>query len=257
VKGSWDELSRAAPEAVVVGGVEVRRGSRVRLRPKASADVWDLALAGRSATVEGIEQDTADQLLLTVAIDDDPGRNLRHPGHRFFFTPEEVEPLPRTRVLVAGIGNVFLGDDGFGVALAERLTQRELPAGVDVADFGIRGMDLAYALAGYDAVVLLDATPRGAAPGTLYVIEPDVDLVEPGLDAHGMDPVKVLGLARALGDAALPRTLVVGCEPLTRMTGEEPDVVAELSDPVRAALEEAARLVGGLLEELQQEGEPS
>ena len=85
---------------------------------------------------------------------------------------------PAGRVLVAGIGNVFLGDDGFGVALAGRLAERRLPAGVEVVDFGIRGMDLAYALLdGYDAVILLDATPRGGAPGTLYVIEPDVDAI--------------------------------------------------------------------------------
>ena len=93
---------------------------------------------------------------LAVVVEDDPGRDLgerRQPGHRFFFAPDEVEPLPApapaapaVRVLVAGIGNVFLGDDGFGVALAGRLARRELPAGVEVVDFGIRGMDLAYAL---------------------------------------------------------------------------------------------------------------
>jgi hydrogenase maturation protease len=259
MKGAWEELGRPAPDSVVVGGIELRRGSRVRLRPRASADVWDLALAGRVAVVEGIEQDMEDHVQLTVTVEDDPGRDLGRPGHRFFFAPEEVEPLA-VRVLVAGIGNVFLGDDGFGVALAERLAQSEHPAGVDVVDYGIRGMDLAYALAEYDAVVLLDATPRGGAPGTLYVIEPDLDVVEPGLDAHGMDPVKVLGLARALGGGALPRTLVVGCEPLTRMTGEEEDVVATLSEPVRAALGEGVRVVGELLDELtteQPEGEPS
>ena len=84
---------------------------------------------------------------------------------------------------------MFLGDDGFGVALAGRLGRRELPAGVDVVDFGIRGMDLAYALGdGYDAALLLDAAPRGAAPGTLYVIEPELEDGEVAIDAHGMDP---------------------------------------------------------------------
>ena len=104
------------------------------------------------------------------------------------------------RVLIAGIGNVFLGDDGFGVALAGRLARRDLPAGVDVVDYGIRGMDLAYALLdGWDAVILLDATPRGEAPGTLYVIEPDVESIEAAApEAHGMDPVRVLALARAI-----------------------------------------------------------
>ncbi len=120
-------------------------------------------------------------------------------------------------------------------------------------------MDLAYALGdGWDAVVLLDATPRGEPPGTLYVIEArldDDDVV--AIDTHGMDPVKVLGLARELG-TPLPRTFVVGCEPATRMTGDEEEIVADLSEPVRLALDEAERLVGGLLEDLvAQERSPS
>ena len=156
------------------------------------------------------------------------------------------------RILVAGIGNVFLGDDGFGVALAGRLAQRELPAGVEVVDFGIRGMDLAFAMQdSYDAVLLLDATPRGEAPGTLYVIEPELEEGEAAIDTHGMDPVKVLALARALG-CRPPRTLVVGCEPQTRMSEDDEHVVAELSEPVRLALDEAARLVESLLAELTQ-----
>src|SRR5207248_1064837 len=144
----------------------------------------DAVLAGRTAMIEEIDQDLEGRVTLAVVVEDDPGRDLgfaRQPGHRFFFSPEEVEPLavkeaePLThgpRILVAGIGNVFLGDDGFGVALADRLSRRELPPGVEVVDFGIRGMDLAFAMQeGYDAVVLLDATPRGSSPGTLYVIE--------------------------------------------------------------------------------------
>ena len=136
----------------------------------------------------------------------------------------------------------------------------DLP-GVHVVDFGIRGMDLAYAmLDGYDAVVLLDATPRGGAPGTLYVIEPEVDEDALALETHGMDPVRVLAMAQALGGTP-PRTLVVGCEPHTRMTGDEDEVVAALSEPVRAALDEGERLVAELLAELtppdpSQEGPP-
>jgi hydrogenase maturation protease len=246
----------------MVDGVEVRAGSRVRLRPRPGRDVWDVALAGRTAVVHSIECDMDDKVHLTVTIEDDPGRDLgaaRQMGHRFFFSPEEVEPLGAAdapapagpRILVAGIGNVFLGDDGFGVALASRLARRTLPPGVEVVDFGIRGMDLAYALGeGYEAVVLLDATPRGQPPGTLYVIEADPDETPEGVpDAHGMDPVQVLALARGLG-APLPRTLVVGCEPETRMTGEEEDVVFDLSEPVRSALDEAERLVGSVLEDL-------
>jgi hydrogenase maturation protease len=158
--------------------------------------------------------------------------------------------MPAMTILVAGIGNVFMADDGFGVALADRLARRELPPGVEVVDFGIRGMDLAYAMQdGYDVVVLLDATPRGQPPGTLYVIEPELDDDDVGIDAHGMDPVKVLALARALGGRP-PRTLVVGCEPKTRMRGDEEDVVADISEPVRAALDEAVLLVESVLAEL-------
>ncbi len=198
----WEELERPGPDAVTVAGVELRRGSRVRLRPRAGGDVFDIALAGRAATVADIEQDVDGGLQVAVTVDDDPGRDLgaiNQPGHRFFFSPEEVEPLGGRRVLVAGIGNVFLGDDGFGVAVAERLARRELPAGVEARDFGIRGMDLAYALGDYDAAVLVDAVPRGGEPGTLYVIEPKLDLPGGQFQAHGMDPVSVLALARELG----------------------------------------------------------
>jgi hydrogenase maturation protease len=256
--GAWEELERPAPDAVVIDGVEVRRGSRVRLRPRAGGDIFDRALAGKVAIVEGIEQDMEDNLHLTVVAEDDPGRDLgerRQPGHRFFFAPDEVEPLgeadrPAQRILVAGIGNVFLGDDGFGVALAARLARRELPPGVEVVDYGIRGMDLAYALGeGWDAVVLLDATPRGQDPGTLYVIEPEIDPGHLALETHGMDPATVLATAQGLGP--LPgRTLVVGCEPQTRMTGEEDEIVADLTEPVRLALDGAEKLVGELLQDL-------
>ena len=260
-RGSWEELERPAPDSVVVDGVELRRRSRVRLRPRPGGDVMDVVLAGRTALVEGIDQDLEGNVQLAVVVEDDPGRDLgehRQPGHRFFFSPAEVEPLdggvpapaPRARILVAGIGNVFLGDDGFGVALADRLARCALPAGVEVVDFGIRGLDLAYALLdGWDAVVLLDAAPRGGAPGTLYVIEPDAAEGDGAPDAHGMDPVKVLAMTRALGGPA-PRALVVACEPQTVMTGDEDEVVADLSEPVWAALDDGVRLVVSLLEDL-------
>jgi hydrogenase maturation protease len=241
---------------VEVGGVELRARSRVRLRPGPGGDIMDLALSGRTAVVEGIDQDMEGNLRLAVVVEDDPGRDLgerRQPGHRFFFAPEEVEPLqgeaagtqPAGRILVAGIGNVFLGDDGFGVALAERLAGRDLPAGVEVVDYGIRGMDLAYALSGYDEALLLDATPRGGPAGTLYVIEPEaMEAGDAAPEAHGMDPVKVLALASALGDP-VPRVLVVGCEP--QFTPDDDEIVPELSEPVRAALDEGVRLVESLL----------
>jgi hydrogenase maturation protease len=257
----WEELERPGPSSVAVGGVELRRGSRVRLRPRPGGDVFDLALAGRTAVVEAIESDLEGTVHLAVTVEDDPGRDLgeeRRPGHRFFFSPSEVEPLV-DRILVAGIGNVFLGDDGFGVALAGRLAARTLPAGVEVVDYGIRGMDLAYALGeGWAAVVLLDATPRGRPPGTLYVIEAEVDSGDAGVDAHGMDPVKVLALARTLGGAP-PRALVVGCEPGRLVDPEDEAVLVELTPPVQAALDGAEKLVLELLEELSsgEEGRPS
>ena len=163
--------------------------------------------------------------------------------------------MSRKRVLIAGIGNVFLGDDGFGVEVVKRLSGRELPEGVEVKDFGIRGMDLVYALQDdYDTVVFVDATPRGEEPGTVYLIEPEIeDDGQVVLDTHGMDPVKVIKFARALG-ARPNRTLVVGCEPQMVLSGEDYDeMLMELSEPVQAAVEEAVMLVESLLEEIDKE----
>jgi hydrogenase maturation protease len=159
------------------------------------------------------------------------------------------------RILVAGIGNIFLGDDGFGVEVVRRLAGRELPEEVEVVDFGIRGLDLAYALQEeYELVVFVDATPRGQEPGTVYLIEPEIEEDgEVSLDTHGMDPVKVIKLSRALG-ARPTRTLVVGCEPHVVVSGEDyDDMLMELSEPVRAAVGEAVRLVESLVEESNKE----
>jgi hydrogenase maturation protease len=152
---------------------------------------------------------------------------------------------PPPRVLIAGIGNIFLGDDAFGVEVAQRLLRRPWPEEVRVVDFGIRGFDLAYAiLDGPALTILVDATPRGGAPGTLYVIEPDLDTATgqagPGIDSHSMDPVKVLQLVRAFGGRP-ERMLVVGCEPAT--FGPEGEGQMGLSPPVEAALDDAVRLI--------------
>ncbi|MDQ3508112.1 MAG: hydrogenase maturation protease [Actinomycetota bacterium] len=158
------------------------------------------------------------------------------------------------RVLIAGVGNIFLGDDGFGVEVVRRLSQRSLPDGVEVRDFGIRGMDLAYALQDdYEVVVFVDATPRGEKPGTVSLIEAEVeDDGEVSLDTHGMDPVKVIKLSRALG-AEPKRTLVVGCEPELIVGGEDyDDMVMELSEPVMAAVEGAVKMVESLVEEIHE-----
>jgi len=164
------------------------------------------------------------------------------------------------RILVAGIGNVFLGDDGFGVEVVKRLAERKLPDGVEVADFGIRGMDLIYALHDdYEVVIFVDATPRGEEPGTVYLLEPEIE--EDGevvLDTHGMDPVKVIKFARTLG-ARPGRTLVVGCEPQVVISRGESEthpyeaMQMGLSEPVRVAVEEAAKLVESLVEQIDKE----
>jgi hydrogenase maturation protease len=149
------------------------------------------------------------------------------------------------KALVAGVGNVFLGDDGFGVEVARHLAGEELPDWVQVADVGIRGVHLAYELLdGYDLTILVDATPRGGTPGSVYVIEPRPGQADAVMDAHGLEPEAVLGLVGALG-GTLGRVLVVGCEPaeVTERMG--------LSAPVAAAVGPAARVVRELLEDFE------
>jgi len=155
-------------------------------------------------------------------------------------------------ILVAGIGNIFQSDDGFGSEVARLLLAGPPPPdGVKIVDYGIRGVHLAYELLdGYDAAILVDATAQGGEPGTIYVIEPDVDaiesetgLAEAGIvDAHGMDPASVLALLRSLG-GRIGRLLVVGCEPA------DVDDGIGLSEPVAAALEEACRAVRQLVDQ--------
>lgn len=147
-------------------------------------------------------------------------------------------------ILVAGIGNLFLGDDAFGVEVLRRLSSRELPEGVRAVDFGIRGIDLTYALLeSWDAVVFVDASRRGGEPGTLYVLEPAAD-GPPCIEAHAMDPVRVLSFARMLG--AVPQLLrVVACEP------ENVEEGIGLSPAVEAAVEPAIATVERLCAELR------
>jgi hydrogenase maturation protease len=153
-------------------------------------------------------------------------------------------------ILVAGIGNIFQCDDGFGSEVARRLLAGPpLPDGVKVVDYGIRGVHLAYELLdGYDAAILVDATCQGDEPGTIYVMEPDLDsiesesgLAEAGIvDAHGLDPASVLTLLRSLG-GRVDRILVVGCEPADVEEG------MGLSDAVAGAVDEACGVVRDLV----------
>jgi hydrogenase maturation protease len=159
-------------------------------------------------------------------------------------------------VLVAGVGNIFLGDDGWGVEVIRQLHSHELPGFVKVQDFGIRGVHLAYELLDdYDLLILVDAVPRGRDPGTVFVIEPDLtdasadSLAEgaregnnPLIDAHGMEPASVFALLETLG-GRVKRAIVVGCEP--NDIGER----MELSDAVAASVPEAVRIIRELIDE--------
>ena len=162
------------------------------------------------------------------------------------------------RILVACIGNIFLGDDGFGCEVAKVLQSRELPENVRLFDYGIRGYDLAYTLLdSYDVTIFVDAAPCGDAPGTLYVIEPDVSEFEneeenPAmLDAHTMNPMHVLRMAFQMG-AKFNKLLLVGCEPET-LGGEEG--LMGLSEPVQAAVGEAAKIVESLIAKIMAESQ--
>lgn len=164
--------------------------------------------------------------------------------------------MMQTRILIAGIGNIFLGDDAFGSEVARRLMRCKLPHGVRVVDFGIRGIDLAYALMeGYEVTIFIDATPRGGEPGTLYTIEPDLDEVNQtntqgtAIETHDMNPMKVLGMVKAMG-GEFKRILLVGCEP-SPLEAEEGQM--GLSEPVEVAVEEAVRLIESLVTNILEE----
>ncbi len=263
----WQLLEDKAPlECIRLSdGTELRKGGRVRLRPRRGGDVMDLALDGKIAVIESIEQDYEGSVQAGVVLDDDPGSDIGHmrqPGHRFFFRPEEIEPLADTemsgaspRILVAGIGNVFFGDDGFGVEVAGRLNGRGLASGADVVDFGIRSYDLAYALTSgrYDTAILVDAASRGGAPGDIYVLVPSLEPdAEPApANAHAMNPERVLRMAQTFG--RLPsQILVVACEPET-LGGEEGQL--GLSESVNAAVDRAITVVESLVTRISG-GEP-
>ncbi len=157
-------------------------------------------------------------------------------------------------ILIAGVGNAWLRDDGFGGEVARRLAERELPAGVSVMDAGTGGLDLAYeVMRGYDALVILDVSRQGGEPGTLYVMEPSEDSVEGGIEdgevinPHGMDPQTVLRFVKSIG--AWPgRVIVIACEP-----AEIEEMGWGLSDQVREAVDRAVDLVVETVGELRVE----
>jgi hydrogenase maturation protease len=157
------------------------------------------------------------------------------------------------RILVAGVGNVFLRDDAFGVEVARLLAERPQPPGVQIRDYGIRGVHLAYELLnGYDLFVLVDAAPRGEAPGTVTVLEvelpsPDAQAV---IDAHSLTPDAIFGLLSSLGGHP-GQNMVVACEPA------EIDAGMGLSDPVREALPHAVQAVEEILARAANSGSPA
>jgi hydrogenase maturation protease len=161
------------------------------------------------------------------------------------------------RILVAGIGNIFLGDDAFGVEVVRRMLRGELPDHVRAVDYGIRGLDLAYALLDdYDAAILVDATMRGEEPGTLYVLEPELDDANDdrspsvAMNAHSMNPMAVLEMVKAMGGRPR-RVLIVGCEPAT--LGDEFEGTMGLSAPVESAVASAIAMVESLIAKAAQE----
>ena len=151
-------------------------------------------------------------------------------------------------ILIAGIGNIFQGDDAFGCEVARRLAARSLPGSARVVDFGIRGIDLTYALLDNpDLTIFIDATPQGGRPGTLYTMEPDLKSIEQSsvemLDTHSMQPLRVLRMVKMMG-GRLGRILLVGCEP-GDLGGEEGRM--GLTAAVESVVEEAADIVESLV----------
>jgi hydrogenase maturation protease len=162
----------------------------------------------------------------------------------------------KKRVMVAGIGNMFMSDDGFGGEVVKKLRQKNQPEGVEIRDFGTGGLKLAYDLMrGYDALIMIDASSRDEEPGTLYVIEPqeedfDVDLEEGGpIDPHGADPVTVLRFVKSVG-AWPAKIVIIGCEP-----EDVEEFEVGLSEPVQQAVDRAVELVEETIDEIYKQEE--
>ncbi|MFD8542910.1 hypothetical protein [Streptomyces sp. NPDC059649] len=225
----------------------LRPGSRVRLRPGRRSDIFDLALSGRLAEVDAVEEDSEGRTHLVVTLVDDAGRDFPTGlGHRFFFAPDEVEPVGapspgRPRVLVAATGDSFAPDDAFGSALLAALGELPLPDEVHLVDFGIRGADLAHRLlTGYGTAVVVGTAALGGPAGTLHLTEHGGDGTTgptgPADAAESAGPYRQLAAAERLARARrtpLPRLFVLTCEPPPPRNGK--------------AVEEAVKLLAELL----------
>ena len=258
----WDPDADASvspdTDSVTIGGRPIARGSLVRLRPGARrADAQDMFLVGRIAEVQAVLHDVENNPYLAVSLAGQPDEDLRIAHGRFlYFMPDEVEPHEdgvngpvsgpvSGRTLVAGVGNVFLRDDAFGVEVIRLLSGRPVPDGVQVKDFGIRGVHLAYDLLdGCELFVLVDAAQRGEAPGTVTVLEVEVPEPDPAagpvIDAHSLTPDGIFALLGSLGGRP-GRSLLVACEPADVSAG------MGLSGPVLEALPHAVRTVEEIL----------
>lgn len=160
-------------------------------------------------------------------------------------------PAKKKRVMIAGVGNMFMKDDGFGSVVIQKMLDKKFPEGVEIKDFGTGGLKLAYDLMkGYDGLILLDASVRGEKPGTLYVIEPDEHEINPDLeqggpiDPHGADPATVLRFVKSIGSWP-GKVLIVACEPETIE-----DFEIGLSEPVNAVVDNAVEMVEGIIKEI-------
>jgi len=169
-------------------------------------------------------------------------------------TKEGSSFITKKRVMIAGVGNMFMKDDGFGGAVIKKILHNNFPEGVEVKDFGTGGLKLAYDLMkGYDALILVDASSRGEKPGTVFLIEPDEkeissNLEQGGLiDPHGSDPVTVLRFVKSIG-AWPAKVLIVGCEPVSVV-----DFEIGLSEPVNAAVNKAAEMVENIIKDIYYE----
>jgi hydrogenase maturation protease len=164
------------------------------------------------------------------------------------------------RILIAGIGNIFLGDDAFGCEVIRELCASAPSNDAIIADFGIRGIDLLYELLNpWELVILIDACVRGGAPGTIYLLEPELDSTAESspaqIDPHSLDPVRVLRAAQSMG-ATFNRVLLIACEP-SPLPGDDEEFPTDLSPAVRAAIPHAVALVESTLEKFCTEFSPA
>ena len=182
-----------------------------------------------------------------------PTDTWRPPAADAPLVQHEVDVSERPKqILIAGIGNTWQRDDGFGSEVARRLEGRELPEGVAVIDFGTGGLDLAYqVMYGYDALLMIDISRQGGSPGTLYVMEVDEDEVTSGiedgdaLNPHGMDPETVLRFIKLTGGWP-GKVVIIACEPLTieeMGVGLSPVVEEAVDRAVELVLEQATELL--------------